>query len=55
MNKIYPTPFLTSWPTLISLRQIISWMKGEGKNKNGKRAKRSESFETRVIISNFGY
>lgn len=55
MNQIYTTPLLTSWPTLISLRQIISWMKGEEKNKKKARAKRSESFETRVIISNFGY
>lgn len=55
MNKIYPTPFLTSWPTLLSLRQIINWIKGEDKNKKGKRAKKLEVFKTRVVISNFGY
>ncbi|MDO8621096.1 MAG: hypothetical protein Q7R31_02340 [Candidatus Levybacteria bacterium] len=55
MNQIYTAPFLTSWPTPISLRQIISWIKGEDKNKKGKRAKRLESFETKVIISSFGY
>lgn len=55
MNKIYPTPFLTNWPTPISLRQIISWIKGKDESRKGKRAKRLEAFEARVVISDLGY
>lgn len=64
MNQIYPTPLLTSWPTLISLRQIISWIKGEDKSnpfgklrasRKGKKSKSVEFFKTGVVISNFGY
>lgn len=55
MNKIYTTPFLTNWPTLLSLRQIISWIKGENKNKKKGRRSEESFYKTTTIIRDFGY